>query len=69
MTITFELSAAEETCLWEQAAWERRDPKTIVHALVRAGPAPTPAQALRRLHPPDRHQSPAGRASGGRRAA
>lgn len=46
MTITLELSAAEEARLRAQAARERRDSETIVHALVRAGLAPTPAQAL-----------------------
>jgi len=46
MTITIKLSAAEEARLRAQAGRERRDPETIIHALVRAGLEPTPAQVL-----------------------
>jgi hypothetical protein len=46
MTITIELSAAEEARLRAQALRERRDLETIIHALVRAGLEPTPAQVL-----------------------
>jgi len=46
MTITIELSPAEEARLRAQAGREQRDPETIIHALVRAGLEPTPAQVL-----------------------
>jgi len=44
--ITIKLSAAEEASLRAQALRERRYPETIIHALVRAGLEPTPAQVL-----------------------
>lgn len=46
MTITIELSVAEEARLRAQAGREHRDPETIIHALVRAGLERTPAQVL-----------------------
>ena len=46
MTITIELSAAEEARLRVQARREGRGPETIVQALVHAGLAPTSAQVL-----------------------
>ncbi len=46
MTITIELSPAEEARLRAQAVREQRDPETIIHALVRAGLEPPSAQAL-----------------------
>lgn len=46
MTITIELSVAEEARLRAQALREQRDPETIIHALVRTGLERTPAQVL-----------------------
>ena len=46
MTITIDLSAAEEARLRALAVREQRDPEAIIHGLVRAGLEPTPAQVL-----------------------
>jgi len=58
MTITIKLSAAEEARLRAQAGRERRDPETIIHALVRSAWSRPPPRSCS-TRPSPRRPTPA----------